>query len=419
MKSTAWLQPVARRLHLARLVVVESVKSFVRNDDLDAAATLAYYGFFALMPLLILMMIVLSRFLFSSDTALLGLQQFVGELFPRFTDAILKDVSALAQQRLWGVVSIVILLWSITPFAGSFRHILLRIFKSDRRMHYVKAKLLDMATIIGVMLVFMFLIAVRIYFSATDRINLPSHLDALRPAAGLLLPFALSVLTIAFLYRVFAPEAPGWGAVFAGSLATAGLLFIIRPVFGYFLTFNPNYGFAFGSLKAVFLVIVWVYYSLSVMLFGAEIMANTRRREALLLRRLFIGGSSVSVQPHPLLQRFIIEGDPGHVLFREGGGGSTMYYILEGSVALSRGGAIIRAMGPGDYFGEMSMLIAIPRTATATIDAPATRLIAIDASNFETILRENPAIVRSILAEMARRLKATNERDMAAMPGKT
>ena len=414
IESSGMAGRLKRLGYMTRLVAGESVRSFIRNENLDAAATLAYYGFFALMPLLILMMIMLSRFLFSSDTALMGLQQFVGELFPRFTDEILKDVYALARQQLWGLVSIIVLVWSITPFAGSFRHISRRIFKSDQRLNFVKAKMLDMATVVGVMIVFIFLIVVRVYFNAADRVSLPSHLNALRPAAGLLLPMAMTLLTIAFLYRVFAPEHPGWMAIFAGSMTAAGLLFVIRPVFGYFLTFNPNYGFAFGSLKAVFLVIVWVYYSLAVMLFGVEVMANTRRREGLLLRRLFTATRGPGVEPDPLLRRFIEEPETDQVLFREGDAGKTMYYVLDGAVALSHGGAPLRVMRAGDYFGEMSMLIAVPRTATATVAEPETRLIAIDSDNFETILRENPAIVRSILAEMARRLKATNEQKAAA-----
>jgi CRP-like cAMP-binding protein len=41
---------------------------------------------------------------------------------------------------------------------------------------------------------------------------------------------------------------------------------------------------------------------------------------------------------------------------------------------------------------------------------PDTRLVAISEGNFDTILRENPVIVRDILKEMAVRLKATSER---------
>ncbi len=66
-------------------------------------------------------------------------------------------------------------------------------------------------------------------------------------------------------------------------------------------------------------------------------------------------------------------------------------------------------MGAGDYFGEMAMLIQVPRTAAAVAAARDTRLVVISQSNFETIIRENPKIVLSILHEMAKRLRLLNE----------
>ena len=57
----------------------------------------------------------------------------------------------------------------------------------------------------------------------------------------------------------------------------------------------------------------------------------------------------------------------------------------------------------------MAMLLNEPRTATVAIASPGTQLIAISHDNFETLLRENPAIVRSLLKNMALRLKATTQ----------
>lgn len=87
-----------------------------------------------------------------------------------------------------------------------------------------------------------------------------------------------------------------------------------------------------------------------------------------------------------------------------------MFYVQAGAVSLTKNGRELKCAGPGDYFGEMSMLINAPRTAAAVAAAPGTRLVAISQANFETILRENPRIVQSILKEMALRLKATSDR---------
>jgi CRP-like cAMP-binding protein len=57
----------------------------------------------------------------------------------------------------------------------------------------------------------------------------------------------------------------------------------------------------------------------------------------------------------------------------------------------------------------MALLIQVPRTAAAVAAARDTRLVVISESNFETILRENPKIVLSILQEMSKRLRVGNQ----------
>ena len=82
-----------------------------------------------------------------------------------------------------------------------------------------------------------------------------------------------------------------------------------------------------------------------------------------------------------------------------------MYYILSGSAAIHKEGKVLRVITEGDYFGEIAMLLNVPRTATITVVEPNTRLVCISQDNFEILLRENPGIVLTILKEMSARLK--------------
>jgi CRP-like cAMP-binding protein len=77
----------------------------------------------------------------------------------------------------------------------------------------------------------------------------------------------------------------------------------------------------------------------------------------------------------------------------------------------------LATMRAGEYFGEMSMLIDSARSATAVVVEDA-EVVAIRRESFDAILRENPAIGRSILRELATRLKAMDERLHAALSGR-
>lgn len=402
--SGRWRVP----LSATALVLREAARSFAAGRNMESAATLAYYGFLSLMPLLLLVIYILGLIMQSSEAVLSGMENLAGKLFPAFNKALLEDLLTLSRQRLWGWVSVGVLFWSLTPFAAAIRSALWRVVKAEQRPGFLKAKLLDLAAVLVLLVLFLLLAAGNLFSSIGPLRWLVRAGQSFSPLR-LLLPLAGATLVLMFFYRVFAPGRVRWGHVLAGALVAAVLLAAIRPLFGAILRINPNYGYAFGSLKAIFLLIVWVYYNFGVMLFGAEVMAAAARRDALLLRKLFMEAAHGVRPSGVLLEQFTRNFAPGETVFREGEAGDDMYYILAGSIRLLHGERELRMLAPGEYFGEMSLLIAQPRTATALAAGEGARLAAISPNNLDVILRENPAIVMNLLKEMARRLKNTNE----------
>lgn len=402
-KHRVWFSSLA-------LVVRESLRSFSGNQHMSDAAMLAYYGFLSLMPLLLLVVFLLGLFVQSSDAVLEAMDSLVTQLFPSFNQAVLRELLGIAQQRVWGGVSVVLLLWSTMPFAGALRGALLRVFRSEKKVHFIKAKLLDVAAILLLLVLFVVLAAGKVFQPVLARLSWVAP-EGLVVAKGLL-TFVLMVLVMMFVYRVFSPVRLASGSLLAGSLTSASLLAVVRPLFGVFLRFNPDYGYAFGSLKAVFLVVVWVYVTFAILLFGASVAATVRRRDALVLRGLFLGTHKRST-PSALLKRLTRNHDEGAILFREGDDGHEMFYVAAGSVVLKRGAVTLKTAGSGEYFGEMSMLLDAPRTADAVIASPNTQLVVVSRNNFDLILAENPQVVLRILREMAVRLRETDARLMS------
>lgn len=101
----------------------------------------------------------------------------------------------------------------------------------------------------------------------------------------------------------------------------------------------------------------------------------------------------------------------GTVLFREGESGHEMYVIHAGRVKLTRGkGSLeqtLAVLPPGEFFGEMAIVMDQPRTATATVVEDA-RLLVLDASTFESMVRNNAEIALRIIKKLATRLEAAN-----------
>ena len=390
---------------LTSLIVKESFFSFPTNRNLETAATLAYYGFLSLMPLLLLALFALGLLVDSSEQAQQGLLSLTRSLFPAFNESLLGDLQAMSRERVWGLVAVIALLWSMTPFAGTLRNSLAGIFKERESVSYFHGKARDALAVLAILLLFVGTSASRIYFSTAGDSMGPAVSWALR-LAGLVGAATL----IALFFKAFAPGRLARSELATGALLAALLLTAIRPLFGLFLRFNPNYGYAFGSLKTVFLLLVWMYYTFAVLLFSAEIMANMRRREALVLRAALAGISGRRPwAAGVLMKRFIRQLGPNEVLFEEGAAGREMFVVAEGEIELSRGGRILRTMKVGDFFGEMSMLNNAARSATARAGSAGAHLAAISDANFATILRENPEIVMSMLRELSLRVKTTTD----------
>jgi CRP-like cAMP-binding protein len=113
------------------------------------------------------------------------------------------------------------------------------------------------------------------------------------------------------------------------------------------------------------------------------------------------------------LARFVREFEPGELLFREGEPGSEMYVIQSGRVRITKvvanGERVLATLGPGEFLGEMAILNAKPRTATATVteDAPA-RLLVIDARRFEQMVTNNREITLRLIKKLASRLASAD-----------
>ena len=87
-------------------VLWQSVKSFIKNDNSSAAASLAYYSLFALIPLLLLLFFALSFFITSSKAIMQKITMLISQFIPYYSDTILNEVYTLARHKgMWKIIS--------------------------------------------------------------------------------------------------------------------------------------------------------------------------------------------------------------------------------------------------------------------------------------------------------------------------
>lgn len=94
----------------------------------------------------------------------------------------------------------------------------------------------------------------------------------------------------------------------------------------------------------------------------------------------------------------------GTVLTRQGHLGREFILIVEGQARAERDGAPVARLGPGDFFGEMSLIDGKPRTATVVAESPC-ELLVVDRHAFTPLLETVPGLQRGIMLNLVSRLR--------------
>jgi CRP-like cAMP-binding protein len=95
---------------------------------------------------------------------------------------------------------------------------------------------------------------------------------------------------------------------------------------------------------------------------------------------------------------------PGDVIFSAGDEGKRMYVVREGTVTIDSEGLPIEEVGPGGIFGEMALIDASPRSATATAATPCV-LVAVDERSFLFHVSQTPFFALNVMRVLSGRLR--------------
>jgi CRP-like cAMP-binding protein len=95
----------------------------------------------------------------------------------------------------------------------------------------------------------------------------------------------------------------------------------------------------------------------------------------------------------------------GREIVTEGQSGVGFFVISSGTATVSVGGATVRTLGPGDYFGEVALIADAPRTASVTAESDV-KAYGISSWAFRPIVENNGKLAWKLLQVLAKHLSA-------------
>ncbi len=256
-------------------------QEWIEDKAPQLGAALAYYTVFSLTPF-ILVLLAIGGVLFRDDPA--GAWSKLTEQMSYFLDQsavqVVQDIaqraSAPGKSTIATIIGIAIAVFGASGVFGQLQDALNTIWgvKSKPGLGiwgFLRARFLSLGTLAG--LCFLLLVSLTIEallkeFSHYIQANLPGGL-AIAIGVYLIFDFAAIVTLFAMMFKVLPDAETRWRDVWIGAAMTAIFFLIGKWALGLYLG-SGTAASAYGAASSLITLLLWIYYSSQILLFGAE-----------------------------------------------------------------------------------------------------------------------------------------------------
>jgi membrane protein len=183
-----------------------------------------------------------------------------------------------------GFVSVVLLVVAASGIMSALRHSINQAWDIHERPPLLKRKALDVSLVLGaatLLLLSVSLTATRQAAELLDDEENGGWLAALLlEAVADVLPFVFTALVVLFLYRVLPMHRPKVREIWPGAVVAAALLTAVKGALELYFEQLSDFGALYGSLGALMALLLFVFASANVLVFGAEFASEWARLPA-------------------------------------------------------------------------------------------------------------------------------------------
>ena len=265
--------------------VLQTLRGFRKNQGMLLAGAIAYYALLSIVPMLILSVIVLSRFVDQAELLIL-LGRSLAWLVPNQADAVLADVGRFLANRvaIGSVLLITLMAFSSAAFSVLEKalSVILAHDETGRKRHVLVSAVLPYCfmlflwvALLGVMLASFILQAV-----ARESIHLLGHdwsLDGVSGALLFVLGLAVETVIVAAIYLVMPIRRIRPSHALIGGFTATALWGIVRHLLVWYFTTLSKASIVYGSFATAVIMLVSMEIAAALLLLGAQVIAEYER----------------------------------------------------------------------------------------------------------------------------------------------
>ena len=260
-------------------MVRESVVGFVNDNALSHGAAIAFYATTSLAPIM-LIVVAIAGLAFGHEAAQLALSaQITGLMGPESANLLqtaLETASGKSSGTWAAAIGIITLLVTASGVFGEMQQSLNAIWKVEAQGSSFSRLVRARAASLGLVAALGFLLLVSLVAS-TAISALGNVINAQLPFGTIVLgiinaivSFVLIAAMFAAIFKILPDRSLEWRDVGIGAVVTAALFTLGKSLIGWYIG-SSAIASSYGAAGGLLVILLWVYYSAEIFLFGAEI----------------------------------------------------------------------------------------------------------------------------------------------------
>jgi membrane protein len=258
-------------------VLKAAVAEFSQQRVGTMAGALAYFTFFSIAPMVIVV-IAVAGLVFGHEAASGALSQhmqgLVGADSAEAIESLVQSASGKRSGTLATIIGAITIIFGATGVFSELQESLNKVWKApplkiNKVVGFFRTRFLSFSVVLGVG--FLLLVSLLISVAISSVCSWMGRCDELvgrvtEWTAG----FAITTLLFALIFKLLPDVKVSWRHVWQGALVTAVLFTIGKSILGYVMG-NTGVLSTYGAAASLAALLLWVYYSSMILLFGAEI----------------------------------------------------------------------------------------------------------------------------------------------------
>jgi len=264
---------------MEKWILPNVIKAFIKNDAFNYAASISFCALLAIIPLSMIMVSAAGYVLGASDHMFDQVVRGMNDLLPWGRDIFVANLeSIMGKKSHLGIVGVGFLIFIASVLVSSVEAAFDKIFRTERSRNFFHSRLLGVGMVFLVALLMSLPTAATILQISLDRfgMNIPLADYMTSKIYFVLVVFVAYLMGVVIIpnKKIYLRYAVVGGVIFSGGIALA------KYIFQWYMTFSiTRYNVIYGSLTAVILTVVWIYYLSLVLLFSAEIVSELQHRK--------------------------------------------------------------------------------------------------------------------------------------------